>query len=58
MQHLCPHLCYYREHEPARQLFELRRRVARAGGDASRLDAWRARVVLAPEAAWLQSGVL
>ena len=52
VQHLCPHLCYYREHEPARQLFELRRRVARAGGDASRLDAWRARVVLAPEAAY------
>ena len=46
------HRCYYREHEPARQLFELRRRVAGAGGDAARLDAWRARVVLAPEAAY------
>ena len=54
VQHLCPHLCYYREHEPARQLFELRRRVARAGGDASRRDAWRARVVPAPEAAYFR----
>ncbi|KAJ1452667.1 hypothetical protein M885DRAFT_568303, partial [Pelagophyceae sp. CCMP2097] len=49
--HLCAHLCYYREHEPARELFELRRRVAEAAGDARALDGWVAELRLAAPAA-------
>ncbi|KAK3258123.1 hypothetical protein CYMTET_32818 [Cymbomonas tetramitiformis] len=30
-RHLCPHLCYYREYEPARRLHSLRMRCANAG---------------------------
>ena len=40
--HLCLHLCYYREYDPARRLFVLRTRLAAALGSASLLDNWRA----------------
>ena len=46
--HLCLHLCYYREYDPARQLFVLRTRCAAAKGSAAELDGWRADLVLAP----------
>ena len=45
--HLCLHLCYYREYDPARQLFVLRTRCAAAKGSAAELDGWRADLVLA-----------
>ena len=47
--HLCLHLCYYREYDPARQMFVLRTRCAAAKGSAAELDGWRADLVLAPE---------
>lgn len=46
--HLCLHLCYYREYDPARQLFVLRTRTAAALGSAARLDGWRAELRVAP----------
>lgn len=45
--HLCLHLCYYREYDPARQLFVLRTRCAAAKGSAAELDGWRAELALA-----------
>ena len=46
--HLCAHLCYYREYEPARQLFVLRCRCAEARGTAVALDGWRAELAVRP----------
>ena len=45
--HLCPHLCYYREYDPARQMFVLRVRAAAALGTAAALDDWRAELEVA-----------
>lgn len=39
--HLCPHMCYFREHEGPRQLFALRRVAFEALGAASVFDGWR-----------------
>ncbi|CAE8632793.1 unnamed protein product [Polarella glacialis] len=44
--HVCEHLCYFREFEPARQLRSLEDRVAAAGLPASRLDGLTARLAL------------
>ena len=38
--HLCPHLCYYREYEPARQLFVLRIACCEKFGSAKKLEGW------------------
>ena len=46
--HLCAHLCYYREYEPARQLYVLRCRCAEASGTAKALDGWRAELAVRP----------
>ena len=46
--HLCAHLCYYREYEPARQMFVLRCRAAEARGTADALDGWRAELAVRP----------
>lgn len=46
--HLCAHLCYYREYEPARQMFVLRCRAAEARGTAEALDGWRAELAVRP----------
>jgi len=46
--HLCAHLCYYREYEPARQLYVLRCRCAEARGTAEALDGWRAELAVRP----------
>jgi len=45
--HLCPRLCYYREYDPARQMFVLRVRAAAALGTAAALDDWRAELEVA-----------
>ena len=46
--HLCAHLCYYREYEPARQMYVLRCRAAEANGNAAALDGWRAELAVRP----------
>ena len=46
--HLCAHLCYYREYEPARQMYVLRCRAAEADGHARALDGWRAELAVRP----------
>lgn len=46
--HLCAHLCYYREYEPARQLYVLRCRAAESKGNAKALDGWRAELAVRP----------
>jgi methyl-CpG-binding domain protein 4 len=46
--HLCAHLCYYREYEPARQLYVLRCRAAESKGSAKALDGWRAELAVRP----------
>ena len=46
--HLCAHLCYYREYEPARQMYVLRCRAAESKGSAKALDGWRAELAIRP----------
>ena len=44
--HLCPHLCYYREYEPARQLFVLRIACCEKFGSAKKLEGWTSELAL------------
>ena len=44
--HLCPHLCYYREYEPARQLFVLRIACCEKFGSAKKLEGWTSGLAL------------
>jgi endonuclease III len=44
--HLCEHLCYYREYEPARQLFVLRIACCERFGTAKSLDRWTSHLAI------------